>query len=166
MRETGAVRLLLVNPIPLKESPAGHWRVLLPLWLALTIYVVSSRPIPDEFRAMIAMSDKLVHFAVYGMMALLIARLRLVQERLPGGAMAAIVLVALFGLADELHQISTPGRIGDFADWVADVLGALTFVTAYVHWPPCRRWLEHRVVVREGSRLRIDLPEMSASGLS
>ena len=155
-----------VKPSALKESPEGHWRVLWPVLLALTVCVASSQPIPGEFGSVIARWDKVVHFFVYGAMALLIARLRFVQEKMPLGAMSAIVVVAVFGITDELHQAWTPGRFCNFDDWVADVLGAVTFVTAYVHWTGYRRWLEHRVVVREGSKLRIALPPVPMPGLS
>lgn len=159
------VNLFPVKPSPLKESPTGHWRVLWPVLLALTIFAASSQPIPRELGSVIAQWDKAVHFVVYGAMALLIARLRFVQERVPLGAMSAIVFVAVLGLADECLQAWTPGRFCHFDDWLADVLGAVTFVTAYVHWTAYRRWLEHRVVVRDdGGRLRIDLPPVPVPG--
>lgn len=157
---------LPVNSTALKESPEGHWRAILPVLLALTVFVASSRPIPGEFGSIMAQWDKVVHFFVYGIMALLIARLRFVQERLPLGAMSSILMVAAFGITDEVHQAFTPGRFCSLDDWLADVLGAVTFVTAYVHWTAYRRWLEHRVVVREGSKFRIDLPPVPMPGLS
>ena len=150
----------LVKPALLHESPHGHWRAVWPLLLAATVFCASSQPVPPELRGLMVKADKIVHFAVFGSLALLIARLRFVQERLPLGAMSAIVLVALFGLTDELHQAFTPGRFCNFDDWLADVLGAATFVAAYVHWTAYRRWLEHRVVVRDGSGYRVDLPPM------
>ncbi len=33
-------------------------------------------------------------------------------------------VAGLFGMADEIHQRFVPGRACEFADWVADVLGA------------------------------------------
>lgn len=159
--------VFLVNTSPLKESPEGHWRALWPVLLALTVFVASSQPIPGEFGSIIARWDKVVHFFVFGVMALLIARLRFVQEKMPLGAMSAIVIVAAFGITDELHQAWTPGRFCSLDDWLADVLGAVTFVTAYVHWTGCRRWIEHRVVVRDGGgKLRIVLPPVPVPGLS
>lgn len=147
----------------LKESPEGHWRVLLPVMLAATIVVASGQPVSPVLAEFMCKADKVVHFCVFGVMALLIARLRFVQEKMPLGAMSAIVIVSVFGITDELHQAFTPGRVCDFGDWAADVLGAVTFVTAYVHWDACRRWLEHRVVVREGLRFRIRLPRFAVS---
>lgn len=147
-----------MKPILLRESPEGHWRAVWPLLLAATVFVASSQPVPPAVAGFMVKIDKVVHFTVFGSLALLIARLRFVQERMPLGAMSAIVLVAAFGLTDEIHQAFTPGRFCDFWDWLADVLGAVTFVTAYVHWTSYRRWLEHRVVVRDGSGFRVDLP--------
>ena len=37
-----------------------------------------------------------------------------------------VVLISFFGMTDELHQLSTPGRRGaDVYDWLADSLGAM-----------------------------------------
>lgn len=41
---------------------------------------------------------------------------------------SAITLTSLYGVIDELHQISVPGRTADVADWVMDTFGALVFV--------------------------------------
>lgn len=153
-----------MKPVLLRESPAGHWRAVWPLLLAATVFVASSQPVPPAVAGFMVKLDKVVHFIVFGSLALLIARLRFVQERMPLGAMSAIVLVALFALTDEIHQAFTPGRFCDFGDWVADVLGAVTFVTAYVHWTDYRRWLEHRVVVRHGRGYRLVLPPVPKPG--
>ena len=124
----------------------------LPLVLACCIVWASGQPVPETLVGWVsgwapAHADKAVHFFLFGALALLLARLRFVQERLPFGAMSAVVIVAGFGLSDEIHQAFTPGRSCSFSDWVADVLGALTFVTLYTRWPACRRWLEQRVTV-------------------
>ncbi|MDP2138574.1 MAG: VanZ family protein [Candidatus Didemnitutus sp.] len=155
-----------MNPSLLKESPEGHWRAIWPILLAATIFMASSQAVPPALMGIMWKADKFVHFFIYGVMALLIARLRFVQARAPWGAMAAIVIVAVFGITDEIHQAFTPGRFCDFGDWLADVLGAVTFVTAYVHWNAGRRWLEHRVVVRDGFRFRVVFPPFPLPRLS
>ncbi len=53
-----------------------------------------------------------------------------------------ILAVSLFGLSDEFHQAYTPGRAVEFADWVADTLGAVVAVFAYWKWDAYRRILE------------------------
>jgi VanZ family protein len=86
--------------------------------------------------------DKIAHFSVFGLLASLIFRA-------PGfcrkWAIAAVVLVSLFGMSDEFHQSFTPGRSVEFDDWLADTLGACLAVTLYVNWTDYRRLLEWRL---------------------
>lgn len=82
--------------------------------------------------------DKLAHFSIFGLLATLVAR----NGFVPGRAWLPIVAVSVFGLTDELHQSFTPGRSMEFDDWVADTLGAIVAVTAYVHWAWYRTTLE------------------------
>ena len=145
----------------LKESPEGNWRICWPIALALTLAYASSQTVSGPF-ALLMMNnrDKIVHFGVFGLLATLLARLRWVQHRAPLGAYAAVLLVAAFGATDELHQSFTPGRCSDFYDWLADTLGAATFVVLYVRSTAYRTLLEHRLVVRDGERVMIELPRV------
>ena len=43
-----------------------------------------------------------------------------------------IVLGALYGLSDELHQAMVPGRSSEVGDWVADALGTAVGVLLYL----------------------------------
>ncbi len=43
-----------------------------------------------------------------------------------------VILVALYGCIDEIHQSFTPGRSCTFDDWCADVIGAM--IGSYVHF--------------------------------
>jgi VanZ family protein len=82
-------------------------------------------------------TDKVVHLAIYGLLAFLFAEL---IERLAGASRStsaawwqsglAVVFVALQGAADELTQPLT-GRTCDLLDWVADVIGAIVAVALY-----------------------------------
>lgn len=101
-----------------------------PIAYAAVIFALSSRTIsggPD-----IPGLDKVVHFTLYGGLALLCARAvnAYVGERLKA-AYAGVVLALLYGISDEVHQSFTPGRQPDVYDWVADTLGAIVFVTAW-----------------------------------
>ncbi len=144
----------------LKESPEGNWRICWPIALALTVAYCSSQAVPESFALMMFKWDKVVHFVIFGLMATLLARLRWVQHRAPFGAYAAVLLVAVFAATDELHQSFTPGRCCDIYDWLADTLGAATFVAFYVRSTAYRKLLEHRFVVRDGARVTIELPRM------
>ena len=77
--------------------------------------------------------DKVAHFSVYGRAGL-----------------RAVVLVSLFGASDEVHQYFTPGRSMEFADWVADTLGATVAVAGYAGWTAYRERLEAPVWRRAG----------------
>jgi VanZ family protein len=150
----------------LKESPEGHWRICWPIALALTVAYCSSRAVPEPFATMMFKWDKVVHFCVFGLIGTLLARLRWVQHRAPLGAYAAVLLVALFGATDEIHQSFTPGRCCDFSDWLADTLGAATFVVLYVRSTAYRTFLEQKVVVRSGERVTIELPRVPVPRLA
>ena len=113
------------------------WRQLAPpLILIALIFASSSRssagapPIPGI--------DKLVHFAVYGLLATLVCRIG------PGwrAAAFAILVASTYGALDEWHQSFVPGRSSEVMDWVADTSGAMLGVFAYTRWHGYRLWLE------------------------
>ncbi len=97
------------------------------LWAAAVLMVgaleIRSTPLPSG-------SDKVAHFAMYGIGGALAAW----AGRKQGSARAAwiaLVMVILTGAADELHQGTTVTRHPDIMDWVADATGAiLTFLLA------------------------------------
>ena len=72
--------------------------------------------------------DKMNHFLAYAVGGwLAAAALRASRPRTPVARvlLAAVLLIAAFGILDEAFQTLTPGRTGgDVDDWVADVLGA------------------------------------------
>jgi VanZ family protein len=107
-----------------------------PLGVAATIFIASTQShIPGPS---IEGIDKVVHFSIYGLLATLVVRLG--QTR--ASRWITILLVSLYGISDEWHQSFTPGRSVEFADWVADTLGAATAVALYTFWAGYRRWLE------------------------
>lgn len=75
----------------------------------------------------IPFSDKLVHAAVFGILALFLY-LATENPRL------AVILTALYGMADEFHQHFVPGRQTDIFDWLADTLGAIVVVLIMEKW--------------------------------
>ena len=96
--------------------------------------------------------DKVAHFGVFGLLAILVVR----NGFSPRRAWIAVLAVSLFGLTDEWHQSFTPGRFVEFADWVADTLGAIIAVTIYVRWPRARALLERP---RGRRQRRIEKPD-------
>lgn len=114
--------------------------------LAVTIVVASGRG--QVAAPAIVDFDKVAHFAIFGLLATLVARAGFPGRR----AWLAVLIVSLFGLSDEWHQSFTPGRDVEVLDWVADSLGALVAVAVYGGWPGYRRWLE-RIVGRRQRRV-------------
>ncbi len=110
--------------------------VVWPLAIAALIFVASSRS--RVAGVDISMSDKVVHFCVYGLLATLVCRL----GRGWRGAAVALVVASLYGASDEWHQSTVPGRAAELADWVADTLGAATAVVLYTGWAAYRNLLE------------------------
>jgi VanZ family protein len=63
--------------------------------------------------------DKLAHAGYFGGVAALLL-IGLTAER----AMLAFLLTSLAGMADEIHQMSVPGRQADVMDWLTDTAAA------------------------------------------
>jgi len=104
-----------------------------PLLLATVIFFASGHG--DVASPNIVGFDKVAHFAVFGLLATLVARTGC-------RPWVAMLLVSFYGLADEWRQSFTPGRFVEVADWVADTLGAITAVAIYTRWTRYRVWLE------------------------
>ncbi len=103
-----------------------YWKLPAVIW-ALIIMALTSYPklsVPDfDFNAM----DKVAHFAVYFILALLVTR-AMVQGKTKINNhifFQSLIINSCFGLFDELHQIPIPGRVGDIFDLSADILGIL-----------------------------------------
>ena len=74
-------------------------------------------------------TDKLVHFAEFGLLCLLVCwALSFVRMGRKGiyKIILAIGITSLYGISDELHQSFTPHRSVDVFDWLADTAGAVT----------------------------------------
>jgi len=114
-----------------------------PVLLALAIFAASSAQglaSPDlgfEFR-----KDKLAHFLVFGLVATAILRTPKLRNLSWRSLSIAVLITSAYGACDEFRQSFTPGRSVEFADWVADTLGAIVAVTVYARWHGYRRWLE------------------------
>lgn len=121
----------------------ANGQVLYPLILAAGIVGLSGESSPPT-PGFIPSFDKLAHFCVFGLLATLLFRLLPPASRSAWTAFLVILAVSLFGLSDEIHQSFTPGRSVEFADWVADTLGATVAVLVYWKWEPYRGLLEFR----------------------
>jgi VanZ family protein len=150
-RRSHATTLLHFSPlhplIPLHEKTFRR-NAFWPLLVAATIFFASSRsavaaPGVVDF-------DKVVHFAVYGLLATLIVRL----GRGSRAAVIALVLTSLYGASDEWHQSLVPGRASEMADWIADTCGGVLAIVLYTGWP----WYRARLETSLGPKRRIENP--------
>ena len=130
-----------------KRRPLTVPRWVWPVALVVGISLVSGQSnVPGPA---IVNFDKLVHFLVFGLLGTLIARIERVARWPVLGIGWAVVLASAYGALDEWHQSYTPGRYVEFADWVADTLGAALAVTLYARWTWYRQLLEMRVGSRK-----------------
>jgi VanZ family protein len=70
-------------------------------------------------------------YAVLGMLLFLAGRRTLAWRR---AALLAIAVASAYGVTDEVHQIFTPGRTPDPADWATDTVGAAVGVAIVLVW--------------------------------
>lgn len=114
-----------------------------PILLAMAIFVVSGAQnlaAPDlgfQFS-----KDKLAHFLVFGLLATAILRTPVLKNLRPRSLIIAALLTSGYGGFDEIRQSFTPGRSVEFADWLADTIGAIVAVLVYAKWQVYRKLLE------------------------
>lgn len=53
----------------------------------------------------------------------------------------ALGTASLYGAVDELTQALVPGRVADYYDWFADVVGSMTGVLLFWATEKSRRWM-------------------------
>ncbi|HEX7004215.1 MAG TPA: VanZ family protein [Trueperaceae bacterium] len=104
------------------------WRLAPLAWMAL-VFILSNQPdiaepfeIPDWLPA-----DKLVHAGLYAVLAALLYLAGL-------GPVASVVVTALYGVTDEIHQMFVPGRNPELLDLLADLVGAVAGVWLVQRW--------------------------------
>ena len=118
---------------------------LYPLLLALAICAASgtSRLATPDLGFTFS-KDKLAHFLVFGLLATALLRTPGLKRRGLAGAVVAALLTSAYGAFDEFRQSMTPERSVEFADWVADTVGAIVAVATYSQWKAYREFLEWR----------------------
>jgi VanZ family protein len=84
--------------------------------------------------------DKIMHLTVFGVLGWLIARgmyksnITIVNRYF---MLFTLLVGGLFGLIDEWHQYTVPGRRADITDWLADLTGIMLF-GLYYKWKIAR----------------------------
>ena len=136
-------------------EPPAPWRrergaVAWPLVLTAVVTWESVSAVPGVGPPWLSF-DKLAHFGVFGLLATTIARLEPAKRWPLLGPLWAIILVSVYGMATEIVQgLFTSIRSMEYADWVADTLGAAVAVVLYLRWTWYRRLLERPVGRRSG----------------
>jgi VanZ family protein len=92
--------------------------------------------------------DKLGHLVAYGTLATAILRHPRCWCRPVAGAWVAALLASAYGLGDEYRQAWGGVRMFEWADWVADTVGAVVAAGLYLRWAAYRKLLETPVVRR------------------
>ena len=126
------------------SSPSGIY--LYPWLLVIAVFFASGTPrlaTPDL--GFNISKDKLAHFLVFGLIATSILRTPRFQRAGIKGIFMAALLTSLYGACDEWRQSITPGRSVEFADWLADTIGAIVAVIVYSKWNFYRNLLEYRI---------------------
>lgn len=105
-------------------------------WVGLIFWASSQPTLPS---APSPLSDvvlkKGLHFAAYGILALLLYRaLRLEGFTTEGALTIAFVATVLYGIGDEVHQSFTPNRTPAWYDATIDMIGAGSALLAVRLW--------------------------------
>ncbi len=99
----------------------AFWRVILLLYAGL-IFALSSLPFRGgEPLLPVPYGDKILHFAEFFLFGLLAAASSFGRKPI----LTAFLLAAFYAGTDEFHQLFVPSRDASFADWGADIGGAL-----------------------------------------
>ncbi len=136
--------------------------MLWPAALALTIFLASSRTrlaAPVISFDLALTPDKIAHFLVYGLLATAVLRLSTFRKQAWAGLGWTVFLVSAYGMSDELHQLLTPGRSFELADWLADTIGAGVAGLLYLKCRPYRNLLEHKPQAKRTTSPNCPLPD-------
>ena len=109
----------------------------------LLIYIQSSHPSPQSLPDWPFM-DKLLHFACYALLAALFLRAfntTPLKHNLKLVLILSVLLSALYGISDEIHQSFVPYRSADYMDVLANILGSIAGVYLYqtIEKKDCKR---------------------------
>lgn len=120
-----------------------------PFCLMLTVFGLSgsSQLAVPNFNYLFA-TDKIAHCLIFGLIATSLIRTPYLYKKGKLGVLLAILLASSYGFFDEWRQAATPGRNVEFADWVADTLGAITASIAYYRLSFYRNFLEYQIKPR------------------
>lgn len=102
-----------------------------------TLSSLSKPPGAEEGEQVIPLFDKIAHTILYIGFAFFVFH---TIEWFPGGfrynrILATFLIVTLYGVSDEVHQLFVPGRFFSLLDIFFDALGAFILLLAAHYWP-------------------------------
>ena len=119
-------------------------RLWLPLFTMLGITLLSGTAGPQTGPVRFVGMDKIGHVVVFGLLAMAVARCFAIDRgmRRISVGLVAFAVTAGFGGLDEWHQFHNPRRQFEWADLLADAVGAVLGATAYLRFRWLRQLLE------------------------
>jgi VanZ family protein len=96
------------------------------LFVVLLISIIPTKGLPTENQ-----TDKVVHFIIYGITALLFLKVLRLRTTLTKSIILSVGLASFFGLAMELLQSVVPWREFSLLDELANIGGAFSFSIIY-----------------------------------
>jgi len=134
----------LYNPCPLifsimNPKDISYLKNFTYYWLpvlvyCLIIFIQSSFPATEHIPEF-DFSDKLLHAAVYAVLGILLYRAFNAMPKRPSTVslvILSILMTALYGASDEVHQYFVPSRNAEFLDFAADAAGGIIGVMVAV----------------------------------
>lgn len=102
--------------------------ILIVIWLSVVLFL-SVIPVrgPETGYPL----DKLIHFVLYGITAIIFYRVLRLRTSLIKSTVLSIIIASFFGLAMELLQSVVPWRESSFLDELANIGGAFFFCILY-----------------------------------
>lgn len=107
----------------------------LPWLLIMFLITVQSAMTSEELDVNLpGMLDKIIHFMIFGVLGWLMVRgfTKNKGSYLFANFLWLVPLIGgFFGILDEFHQATVPGRFADPLDWLADILGIVIFMLLF-----------------------------------
>jgi VanZ family protein len=123
-----AVRLLKIRNF------LSYWLPLIAYCVA--IYIQSEHPGPERLPTF-TFSDKVLHFAAYGLLGILFFRAYATLPLKDNRNMLILLSIGsatLYGISDEIHQYFVHFRQADILDALADATGSICGVMIFHYW--------------------------------
>lgn len=114
---------------PIRFTPSRVATLMLAVyWIALA----TSTHVPKLPTISVHYGDKLAHYVAYAVLAFLLSWAWTTRRAFsPRGMLFVLAVATAYGAIDELTQIPVPGRYGEWYDWLADTLGAVTGICMF-----------------------------------